>query len=784
MKKNHLFKRLIPVFVLFMAGGITSGRAYQIENLKNAEMAEGPSQLIFSEYIEGSSNNKALEIFNPGEDIVSLDNYQIAQSVNGGGWEYYHIFPPGNSLQPGDVWVIVNEQVDPALYDTTQADEVLGYPSVVTHNGDDARGLIYISDTDTVLIDVIGDPDVDPGSGWDVAGVNSATANHTLVRKSYILQGNTNWTESAGSDSISSEWLVYDTNFMDSLGTHTYKPFIEVTSINLTAEGGVAAIDTDKDTLMLMAEVLPADATDSRLEWSVNDPVLASVSQNGRLIAINDGIVTVTAAALDGSGVKGTIDITLSNQTPVIPVSTITVTGEAGATTIDVAGGTLQLSAEVLPVDASDDSIIWSVNNEAMASIDQTGLLTAISNGTVIVSATAWDGFGGEGVLEITISNQIIDVADLAALKAKDPADQNAVYRITGEVVLTYQQSFRNKKYVQDAGGGVLIDDSPGAITTTYSVGDGITGLTGTLEDYSGLLEFHPVSDPGAATSNGNPIVPVVVTPAELKSDLDTYESRVVPLESIEFTDADGSLSFGNGKNYDITDGPDTIVCRTEFYDTSLKGTTIPDSADLTGIVIEYQGAVEVAPRSLEDVVNLAPYEKSSDASIIDLLVNGVSVAGFTPAQINYNVELDAGTTEIPVVTVVTNHDSAVVSVTDATNLSGTEAERTTTVLITAEDGVTTKTYVVVFSLSVGIGDLVNQHLDIYPVPAQNHLFLRSVGSVEEVRVIDFTGSVLKTWKFSGENSIDLDISDLHSGVFLLKLTTGESSRVIRFVKE
>lgn len=446
--------------------------------------------------------------------------------------------------------------------------------------------------------------------------------------------------------------------------------------------------------------------------------------------------------------------------------------------------GTLQLSAAVLPEDATDASITWSVDNEDVAMLNQAGLLTAINNGTVIVSATARDGFGGEGILEIIISNQIIDVADLAELKAKDPSDMNAVYRITGEVVLTYQQSFRNKKYVQDAGGGVLIDDNPGAITTTYSIGDGITGLMGTLEDYSGLLEFHPVSDPGAATTSGNPIVPVVVTPAELKSDLDTYESRVVILESIKFTDADGSLSFGNGKNYDITDGSDTIVCRTEFYDTSLKGTTIPDSADVTGIVIEYQGTAEVAPRSLEDVVNLAPYEQSSDASISDLLVNGVSVAGFTPAQITYNVELEAGTTEIPVVSAVTNNDKAVVTVTDATNLGGTEAERTSTVLITAEDGVTTKTYVVIFSLSVGIDDQFNQVAEIYPVPAQSTLYLKNVGSVNEVRVIDITGSVLKIRELSGENAIELDVSGLNSGVFFLKLTNGESSKIIRFVKE
>ncbi len=60
---------------------------------------------------------------------------------------------------------------------------------ITSFNGDDARGLAKIHDGDTTIIDLIGfydieaDTSVDPGSGWDVAGVSAATANHTLIRK-------------------------------------------------------------------------------------------------------------------------------------------------------------------------------------------------------------------------------------------------------------------------------------------------------------------------------------------------------------------------------------------------------------------------------------------------------------------------------------------------------------------------------------------------------------------------------------------------------------------------
>ena len=190
--------------------------------------------LFISEYIEGSSNNKALEIYNPTDSTISLDNYQIAQAANGGGWEYYHTFPSGATLDAGDVWVMVADEVDPALYDTSKADEVLSFPSVVHFNGDDARALIKIVDGDTLWLDIFGDPDNDPGSGWDVAGVTTATKNHSLIRKESVFMGETDWKASFGTDSLNSEWVVYPENTFDYLGAHPGKwepPSISVTMI-------------------------------------------------------------------------------------------------------------------------------------------------------------------------------------------------------------------------------------------------------------------------------------------------------------------------------------------------------------------------------------------------------------------------------------------------------------------------------------------------------------------------------------------------------------------------
>ena len=310
-----------------------------------------------------------------------------------------------------------------------------------------------------------------------------------------------------------------------------------------------------------------------------------------------------------------------------------------------------------------------------------------------------------------------------------------------------------------------------------------MTGLMGTIEEYNGLLQFHPVADPGAASSTGNELTPIVLTPAELIADHDLYESMLVTLESVTFPEADGSMAFENGTSYDLTDAIDTLVCRVNFYDTDLTGTVIPDSAHVAGIVLEFRGTVQISPRSAADVEELIIYVPSDDASISDLLVDDVSVDGFSPAQLIYNVVLPTTTTEVPAVTAVTNHDSAVVTVTDAVNLTGTEAERTSTVLITAEDKVATKTYQVIFSLAVGIADLEGETIEIYPVPAGDFLHVKGATSLRELQMINMTGSTVMLINLSGEKSTQLDISDLESGVYFLKLSGDDHTSILCFVK-
>ncbi|MDB4126200.1 lamin tail domain-containing protein [Candidatus Marinimicrobia bacterium] len=191
------------------------------------------SNLFFSEYAEGSGNNKYLEIFNASDSVVDLSGYSLSSCSNGcdepNTWDYADnvTFEEGDGvLAPGDVYVVCNGSADEFIL--AQCNQTFTYLS----NGDDVFALTQIGSG--LVLDVIGVIGEDPGNGWDVAGVTTATKDHTLVRKSSVTMGNPLWLDnvdpdtgetleygSAGMDEDSSEWIVLDQNTWDYLGSHT-----------------------------------------------------------------------------------------------------------------------------------------------------------------------------------------------------------------------------------------------------------------------------------------------------------------------------------------------------------------------------------------------------------------------------------------------------------------------------------------------------------------------------------------------------------------------------------
>ena len=175
------------------------------------------STLIFSEYGEGSSFNKWVEIYNPTFMSISLDEYRYNFCWNGCDsleWEFSIPFDSGVVLMPNETYLLVHNNSDSILLSAAnQTTNILS-------NGDDVIGLLNTSFN--TIIDIIGVLDsADNISAWEVDGIIDATKDHTMIRKPDVCGGNIgDWSLSDGSNG-SSQWIVGVIDDFSDLNTHT-----------------------------------------------------------------------------------------------------------------------------------------------------------------------------------------------------------------------------------------------------------------------------------------------------------------------------------------------------------------------------------------------------------------------------------------------------------------------------------------------------------------------------------------------------------------------------------
>lgn len=160
--------------------------------------------VFFSEYAEGTSNNKYLEVYNGSGVDINLKQFGIRTAANGGGWQNNLVrFNRTDSiLKAGDVYVIGNASANQTIKDSSDETN-----SVTFFNGNDARALVFIDGIDTVVLDQILTPN--SAAYDDVAGIKEGFRNDgAWIRKSHIEEGNYgDWNKSAGTDSANSEWF-------------------------------------------------------------------------------------------------------------------------------------------------------------------------------------------------------------------------------------------------------------------------------------------------------------------------------------------------------------------------------------------------------------------------------------------------------------------------------------------------------------------------------------------------------------------------------------------------
>jgi len=151
----------------------------------------------------------------------------------------------------------------------------------------------------------------------------------------------------------------------------------------------------------LTASLSPENARDIRVNWSSSDPSIVSVDRLGQITGQAIGSATITVTSVESNhSVKSSIQVIAER----VPVLADTVLVEPSKLEM-IRGETAVLSASILPIDTDNRSITWSSQNPQVATVDSTGKIVAVADGSTQITATATGG--AWGVCEITSQTRI-----------------------------------------------------------------------------------------------------------------------------------------------------------------------------------------------------------------------------------------------------------------------------------------------------------------------------------------------------------------------------------------
>ncbi|GAC21492.1 ExeM/NucH family extracellular endonuclease [Paraglaciecola arctica] len=397
------------------------------------------AEIFFSEYVEGSGNNKALEIYNPTSAVVDLSTYAINLFSNGASTASSSQTLSG-TLEPGATFVVITSN-------SAAADELKAVAnltsSTINHNGDDA----YTLTDGSTIVDAFGQVGNDPGSQWESDGVE--TQNQTLRRKSSVLTGDT---DALNLFAPSAEWQEFAQDDFSGLGSHTVDgdviediaPFVAAS----TPADGDQFVAVTSDIVVSFSETVNVTAWND-LNCSLSGNHGVSITGSGSTYTLNpdtdfvlDESCTLTIFAADVTDVDGTSqtmpeDVMITFTTGVFPL---------------VINELLDDPANDLPGDAngdgtrdsSDDEFVELVNISG-SDLDITGWSIAdgastrhvFPQGSVVPADCAIVVFGG-GEPTGVFGGAVIQTATSGAIGLNNGGDTVTVSNGSASAVITY----------------------------------------------------------------------------------------------------------------------------------------------------------------------------------------------------------------------------------------------------------------------------------------------------------------------------------------------------------
>jgi len=261
-------------------------------------------------------------------------------------------------------------------------------------------------------------------------------------------------------------------------------------SLNLVVRG----------TATLTSTVAPANATNRAVTWASADTRVATVNATGVVTAVAPGNTIITVRTTDG-GRTATATVTVAS--PIVLVTGVTV---APTTLSLVVGGTGSLAATVTPANATNRAVTWASADMRVATVNASGVVTAVSPGLTVVSVTTADG-GRTAAVAVTVAAPAISVASVVLAPAilTLPVGQSSAL-----VAMVQPENAANRAVTWASSQPLVAAVDARGIVTALSVGSAI--ITVTTVDGGHTAESSMVVVPPRAEMPIDPTATTILT--------------------------------------------------------------------------------------------------------------------------------------------------------------------------------------------------------------------------------------------------------------------------------
>ena len=235
-------------------------------------LAQG--DLFFSEYVEGSSNNKCIELFNPTDADIVLDGVYRIRIYFGGNAEGRTMRNLTGTIPAKQTYLLCNGATA-----TNDLDDIPTDASFAAgHSGDDA----LVLEKNQIAIDIFGSIGCDPGERWTTDGIS--TQDITLVRKSCIQQGVAINPSNCEFPTLSEEWIAYPKDDFSHLNNHLFE---EIEATTQVIDEACKDNNTGQITITPQTGIYPYEYSIDQTDFQV-DSIFNNLSDGSYQILVRD----------------------------------------------------------------------------------------------------------------------------------------------------------------------------------------------------------------------------------------------------------------------------------------------------------------------------------------------------------------------------------------------------------------------------------------------------------------------------------------------------------------